>query len=174
MNALRVPLFLFLGTTLVTSAAFAHDVNLFATLEAGVVDGRAYFAGGDAAAGLTVNVFTTEGMALGATETDAEGRFTYVLEQEGPLRLVVETVDGHRAIFEVESLLPMPSMKDYVVPLGGEYFELEMLRNQLRKQLEEMDREKHQVRARDVIGGIGYIVGIMGLIAFWKARSRKG
>ena len=68
----------------------------------------------------------------------------------------------------------MPSIEDYITPLGGEYFEVEMMQQQLRKQMEEMDRAKHRVRARDVIGGIGYIVGVMGLIAFWKSRSGKG
>lgn len=174
MNPSKIALLLLFELALATPGAVAHDVHLFATVEGEVVHGRAYFAGDEPAAGLTVNVLTGEGIPLGTTETDAEGRFTYVPEQEGPLRFVVETVDGHRATFTVDVLLPMPSVEDYVTPLGGEYFEVEMMQQQLRKQMEDMDREKHQVRARDVIGGLGYIVGVMGLIAFWKSRSGKG
>ena len=45
---------------------------------------------------------------------------------------------------------------------------------EVRPVLAELDRLENRIRFRDVIGGIGYIVGVMGLIALWKARAGKG
>lgn len=179
MNALKIPCALFLGMTLVAWAALAHDVHLFAAFEGEVVHGRAYFAGGDAAAGLTVNVFTKEGMPLGASETDAEGRFTYVPEQEGPLRFVVETLDGHRASLTVAFVKDEVSEDidiEYHTPSSVEFQEIieRAVAHEVAPVLEELDRLENRIRFRDVLGGLGYIVGVMGLIVFWKARSWKG
>ncbi len=174
MRPSRVRVVLLLAMVPVASAAHAHDVHLFATSDGKEVHGRAYFAGDVPAAGLTVNVLTLEGTPLGVAETDAEGRFVYVPDVDAPLHLVIETLDGHRATFTLDRFLPVRSVEDYVVPLGGENFELEAMQLELRERLEDLDREKNRVRLRNVIGGIGYIVGVMGLIAFWKARSGKG
>lgn len=45
--------------------------------------------------------------------------------------------------------------------------ELEPLREQL-------DAYQHSIRVHDILGGIGYIVGVMGVLALLKSRPRKG
>ncbi len=178
MNSSKMALLL-LGVALVTPVAVAHDVHLFATYDGEVVHGRAYFAGDVPAAGLTVNVLTAEGMPLGTTETNAEGRFTYVPEQGGALRFVVETVDGHRASITL-NLAKDEGQEEIEIdvrsPASGDIEEMieRAVAHEVAPVLEEMNRLENRVRFQDVIGGIGYIVGVMGLIAFWKSRSRKG
>lgn len=161
-----------------SSAASAHDIHLFAALEGDVVHGRAYFAGDEAAAGLPVNVLTAEGMALGVTETDAEGRFTYAPGQEGALRFVVETLDGHRASLTLDFAKNETFEEieiEYHAPSSEELGEMirRAVAHEVAPVLEELDRLENRIRLQDVVGGVGYIVGILGLIAFWKARSGK-
>ena len=179
MNPSKIAALLFFGMALATPAAVAHDVHLFATVEGGVVHGRAYFAGDEPAAGLTVNVLTAEGTPLGATETDAEGRFTYAPEQEGALRFVLETVDGHRASLTTTFAKDEKSEEHEIERHAPASLEIEEMvkhavAHEIAPVLEEMNRLENRVRFQDVVGGIGYIVGVMGLIAFWKSRSGKG
>ena len=179
MNPSRIAALMLVGMTLATPGAVAHGVHLFATVEGEVVHGRAYFAGDEPAAGLTVNVLTAEGMPLGVTETDAEGRFEYAPEQEGPLRFVLETVDGHRASFTINFAKDEVSEEVEIerhAPASAEIEEMieRAVAHEVAPVLEEMDRLGNRIRFQDVIGGIGYIVGVMGLIAYWKSRSGKG
>ncbi len=179
MNPSKIAAILLFGLALATPGAVAHDVHLFATLEGEVVHGRAYFAGDVPAAGLTVNVLTAEGMPLGTTETDAEGRFTYVPEQAGPLHFVVETVDGHRASMTL-TLAKEEGIEEIEIevlsPASGEIEALieRAVAHEIAPVLEELNRLENRIRFQDVVGGIGYIVGLMGLIAYWKSRSGKG
>ena len=156
------------------SVSQAHQIFVFAAEEGDVIVGRVYYAGDVPAPEMEVEVTDGIGTMLGETVTDENGRFEFAPQHRVQHVFVVQTEDGHRATFAVDLPLHTPSIEDYVVPLGGEYFEIEMMERQLRKELEEIDRKKNQVRARDVIGGIGYIVGLMGLIAFWKSRSKRG
>jgi nickel transport protein len=38
----------------------------------------------------------------------------------------------------------------------------------------ELKKDLNRVRFQDIIGGIGYIIGILGLLAMLKARKEKG
>ena len=179
MNISRIAVLVLVGITLATTGAVAHDIHLFARVEGEAIHGRAYFAGDEPASGLTVYVLTAEGMPLGAAETDSEGRFTYRPEQEGPLRLVLETVEGHRASLTIDFAKDEISEeveieRHALAPSEIEEMIERAVAHEVAPVLEEMDRLGNRIRFQDVIGGIGYIVGVMGLIAFWKSRSRKG
>lgn len=169
----------FPGALLLSSNAAAHAIHIFAAFEGEVVEGRVYFEGDEPAAGLTVNVFSPEGDPRGVSETDAEGRFTYSPERMEPLKFVVETIEGHRAsltidlarneVYEEVEIERHEALPDEIIEL----LERAVAR-EVRPVLEELDRLENRIRFRDVIGGIGYIVGAMGLAALWKARAGKG
>jgi len=37
---------------------------------------------------------------------------------------------------------------------------------------DDLARVEDRARVRDVVGGIGYIVGLMGIVSYFKARAR--
>ncbi len=154
---------------LVAESAAAHGMKLFAVAEGRELKGSVYFVGGADAVGVEVRLLTAAGRELGRTTTDDQGAFVLPLTEHCDLELVAQTADGHRADYKIpQSELPSPA--GMAAPASAdadavEQAELESLRRRLREQ----DR---QVRMRDILGGIGYIVGILGIIAYLKAGRR--
>ena len=69
---------------------------------------------------------------------------------------MVEGEEGHRAAITA----------DRVAPSNNKGADLMLLR-------EDIAHLKTQIYLRDILGGIGYIVGIVGLFAWWNARKIK-
>ena len=45
---------------------------------------------------------------------------------------------------------------------------------QIRPLREQLDRYEEKVRLHDILGGIGFIVGAMGLVLYVKSRGARG
>jgi nickel transport protein len=167
--------------------AEAHQVNLFAAAEGRAIAGEAYFRGGVPVAGAIVKVFDPAGAALGETKTDAQGKFTIPCRYRCDHRLVLEVDGGHGAEYTVtagelaEDLpprdgaaaasSPAPAVASIPVeassPAGGSS-ELNAVERQIAELRRELARYQGEIRLRDVIGGVGYIVGAMGLWFFLR------
>lgn len=97
--------------SLLSSAAAAHKMKLFAAAEGTEISGHAYFSGGGRAQDAAVIARGPDGATLFSGRTDAEGGFRFRLPAEAPppaqLELSVEGDDGHRAAF-VLTLDPSP------------------------------------------------------------------
>jgi len=154
---------------LVAADAHAHAINLFVREESGTIKGSVYFTGGDPLAEAEVQIFDAE-KTIGTVQTDAGGNFTYAIPAgAGKLRLEVRTQDGHRAEATLTpSYLDVPMLATragnsppQAVPADGQLGAIQVA----------LDRLEHRLWLRDVIGGIGYIFGLAGLWALWKARS---
>ncbi len=151
----------------VSSSATAHSLNLFVHGNAdGTVTGNAYFTGGDPAQNLAVRIEDPKGKLLGETTTDAAGNFKYSGDPSvGVMKFVVTTEDGHRAAANVEfsaAAAPTP-----VTPAAS------ASNDDIAGLYKAIDTLEHRLWMRDVIGGIGYIFGLAGLWALWKARSGR-
>jgi nickel transport protein len=46
----------------------------------------------------------------------------------------------------------------------------QIVQEELRPLREQLDAYQHEIRVRDILGGVGYIVGVLGLVAWIKAR----
>lgn len=159
---------LFMALTFVQPAV-AHSIHLHAVADDEFVRGRVTFTGDEPGAGMTVMVFTQDGEPVATVQTDADGRFTYPPELPDPLQYIVETVDGHRAL-QIVGLMP-PGIADG--DRRQEALDLLASESDVYRVMEKLDRLERRTRTRDVLAGIGYILGVMGLIAFWKSRSSK-
>ncbi len=168
-------------------SAHAHRLNLFATASNGVISGKAYFSDGKPARGVAVQAYDPGGAALGETTTDEEGRFEYALPVTGgAVTLKSISGDGHAAEFTVTPADPAGSAAAADTPAasgpspGGasagtiERAVDEAVARQIRPLREQLDAFEHEVRFRDAIGGVGYIVGAVGLVALLKARRGHG
>jgi len=186
-----------------TSPAAAHKASVFAAVQGKVIAGEAYFRDGSPLRSAQVTVFDPAGAKLGETKTDAQGRFSFEPRCRCDHRVVVDGGEGHAAQYtvraeELPSGLPKggassptnvaqtpsavqnsPAQPGAAVPqdsagrdadLRGELEASQSQRVQLRGDLAARDDTK---RWRDVLGGIGYILGLMGLAFYFLGVRRK-
>ena len=184
------------------AAAFAHRLNIFAYTEGATIVGSAYFSGGGEPADAAVTVYDAAGAVLGRTTTDEAGAFTFDATVRADHRITVETADGHAAEFvvtatELPAALPpgesgasapvamadqsSPDEVDQATlvqpPVAGdaalEAMVSRIVQQQLRPLRQQLVAYDEEVRVRDIIAGIGYILGIFGLSAYAMALRRR-
>lgn len=191
-----------LVTLLVPLAAQAHKVGIYAYLEDGQVRGEAYFAGGGKAINSPVEVNDASGQSLGTFTTDSEGKFSFPLPAgvTAPLKLVLKASQGHQTSYEMSAeelgvgsagggqqssdananATPANSAPQ---PTGGANLspaELRQVVDQaLKAQLAPLTAQvaklagEREVSVHDIAAGIGYIIGLMGLAAWFMSRRKR-
>jgi nickel transport protein len=186
---------LLLGLALVPPAVQAHLLKLFAAAEGTRIDGSVYYAGGSEAAGVSVIIRAPDGRVVAELRTDAEGRFTYSATERVDHLIAAETAEGHAARWvvtagELSGDMPtpvgiaVPSMSAAgssqpaaasdaaSIPSGPLAASIERaVARQIRPLREQLRKHEERVRLRDLLGGIGYIVGIAGLVLWWRSRQ---
>ncbi|WP_114648939.1 carboxypeptidase regulatory-like domain-containing protein [Pseudothauera hydrothermalis] len=134
----------------------SHGLYVTAHAEQGAVVGLAAYSDHSPAAGLFVEITDAAGrevLAQGVSGDD--GRFRIGVPERAAYHVAVEGEEGHRAEVNVARLA--------CGALDGEA--LRLLR-------EDLSRLEHRIQLRDVLGGLGYIVGLFGLAAWFMARRR--
>lgn len=181
-------------------SALAHKVGLYAYVEDGQVKGQAYFAGGGKAVHSPVLVGDGAGKAYGQATTDGEGNFSLALPQgvTPPLRLTMKASQGHQASYEIPAAElggPAPANLGNptgdqpentpataaapAAPAGLDSAELERVVAKvvgeklapLNAQVAKLAGER-EVSIHDIAAGIGYILGLLGLAAWFRARKQ--
>ncbi|MCC6699217.1 MAG: cobalt ABC transporter permease [Candidatus Hydrogenedentes bacterium] len=176
---------------LAAGVSHAHGLNLFAAPEGDAIKGSVYFASGPAK-NVAVKVFGPDDALLGETISGEDGTFLWTPPQRCDLRFVAETVDGHRAEFVVSAselsedlpaagpVVAEPAPAAPQAPLRADAAPQEVNLQQLIESAvsrevqplrAQIDALEHATRLRDVLGGIGYIVGVAGLLAWFKGHA---
>ena len=171
--------------------AYAHKIMAFAYIEGGKVHVEGYFADGKKTIDSLVEVFDEEGAKILEGKTSPQGAFSFPAPAAARLRIVLTGSMGHRAECFVQAgeaqeqgeALDRPA--PVLGPQAGE--ETAAGREYLREVVaQEIDRKLapllQEIRAlrrsgpsvSEILGGIGYVIGIMGLIMYFKARSSRG
>jgi nickel transport protein len=164
----------------------AHRLTLFAAAEGERIEGRVQYAGGWPAEGARVTVRAPDGRVLAELAADRMGRFAFTATEGVDHRLTAETGEGHGADWTVTAAeLPAalgapPSGTDSAAapqppgaaPPQGELEAMieRAVARQVRPLREELRAAGERARLTDVLGGIGYIVGLAGLALWWRAR----
>ena len=175
---------------LLAGVALAHKVNIFAYVEGDSVHTESYFNDGRKCKNSAIAVFDSAAKQLLEGETDEEGIFTFPTPKKEDLKIVLTASMGHRAEYLLsrrefggqreegqERTSVDSTAKRSVASATSEEIVGEVdraLDRKLAPLLESVRRlEKLQERAllRDVIGGIGYIVGLAGL--YYYLRNRR-
>jgi nickel transport protein len=174
--------------------AFAHKLYVFALVKGTTIAGRAYFPGDVPAANADVIVRDPAGKVLGRSKTDEKGEFTYTPRERVDHNLSAETLDGHEGRYTVHAPeLPGGLPGDSPTSAGGaqagspamsrsdapdvpaanvseQLAELTRQIGELRRQVFDADE---RLRFRDILGGIGFILGLAGVAYYMKARGKK-
>lgn len=160
---------------LLAGNAWAHRMNLFALAEGTVIKGTATFGGGGGGAGLTIRFSGPDGAPLGTATTALDGSFTFPIARRMDHLLAVESMDGHAASFVVkaeEIAESLPAGSDLRIPPGNAELEAAVAR-QIAPLRAQIAAYEERVRLHDILGGIGYIVGLAGLAFFLLGRKPR-
>ncbi len=184
--------------------ALAHKVNVFAYAEGGKVFTQSYFNDGAPALGSTIEVFGAAGKRLLTGRTNEAGEFSFPAPAErGDLKIVLIASMGHKGEFTLPAAelvaaapkapvsqrspqavvsKPAPAAAKPPAPATAPLDE-ERLRAVVNEALDARlaplmkmvarGQEGH-VRPSEVIGGIGYILGLAGVAAYFASRRRQG
>lgn len=184
------------------SPAWAHKLIVFAAVQGKTIQGEAYYQDGSPAQSAAVSILGAAGETLGTTTTDGEGKFTYQPRSRRPHRFVVDVGLGHRAEYtvpaeELPSDLPTKGVGESlsgalkVSPAsptnaaaqsrelpsesqGNLAAEVHALDQQIAALRADLQKWKTSLRLQDVLGGVGYILGVLGVLSYVLAGRRRG
>ena len=181
-----------------TVTAYAHKVNVFAYVEGDQIYIQGYFSDGKTAKNSEVTIYGGDGRELTKGQTNEEGVITFPVQGKQSLRIVLNAGQGHQASYEipvdeitgtaaVPASDPPPSSASQSPPVGeiitnssgGESAQVSeaMVRKAVAQGVLPLAREISELKERrgfsDIVGGIGFIAGLLGVFAYVKARQIK-
>lgn len=170
--------------------SWAHRVNVFVWKEGNRVFAEGFFSDGKKAAHSRIEVFGADGKSVLAGETDDKGLFSFQLPQKTDLKIVLHASGGHRAEFRLAAS-DIGSVKGSgdnggvgkdattaAVPcMGKEEIEsliVGILDEKLRPMQRKLAESEHRgVSLTDILGGIGYIFGLVGVAIYFSHRKKR-
>jgi len=180
--------------------ALAHKLKVFALVDGDHIAGSAYFVGGAKASGATITVTDADGNELARLVPDADGTFRYKPRDRIDHVIVADSGDGHLARWTLPAdtlpaglgasppvnrtptpsaqvpPAPEPAQPDQHPAVSEETIAAwveQSVARQLRPLREQLEVHDARVRLQDVLGGIGYIVGLAGLGLWWYGGRRR-
>ncbi|MCX5577855.1 hypothetical protein [Kaistia terrae] len=163
--------------------ASAHRLKVFASAIGNSIEGQAYFVGSGPAAGVDVTLRDAANTLLQSGKTDPDGKFALPVSNSGDIVVTVDAEDGHVARFTVaggeldpaptsakpatNAVVPVAANASPTVPMAD--IEIAVARK-IAPLAAQIDALESSLRVQDIVGGIGYIVGVFGLLAFLKSR----
>jgi len=192
-----ISIVIFLIIIMMNVSVFAHKVNIFAYLEGDKVYTESYFNDGKKCINSKIEVFDNQGNKLLEGLTDEEGMFSFKVPPEdvidGDLKVVLTASMGHRA----ECTISADELGDTVVSIEEKIEEpisvaspevssldLKEIQSLIEDALDEKLKpimgemrefkksQEDRISPTEIIGGIGYIIGIFGVIAYFLSRKR--
>jgi nickel transport protein len=185
---------------LVSSPVFAHKVNMFAYVEGNKVMMEGYFADGNKPMNCEVIVTNPDKKVLVKGLTDNEGKFSFDIPEITDLKIALIAGMGHRAEYvisrsELTGVTPVgaaaPASPDINQAAEAESTagssDTDSVSSNineaiLRKAVAEanlpllraIEELKEGASFSNIIGGIGFIFGIVGIFFYTKARKLLG
>lgn len=181
-----VAILLFLSSPL---SSWAHKVNIYAWVEGDRVFTESFFSDGKKAVHSQIEVFDSYGKRLLTGKTDREGLFSFKLNKREDLKIVLDASTGHRAEFNLpaseiaggedsahskairkeDSTAAVPCLSKEEIQSIVEKVLDEKLRPIQRKLAES---EKRRPGVTEILGGIGYIIGLIGVAVYLSHRKK--
>lgn len=183
-----VRILLILGCV-VSGSVHAHKANVFAYPEGDRVYVQGYFLDGKKVKNSKVTVYDGRDKPLVEGLTNEEGEFTFSIPDKQDMRIVLDAGEGHQAEYRLSAaeISGMQAATDQrpnadstastadatsTAPTHAE------LRRAVAEGVMPLAREiaelKEQRSLSDILGGIGFIVGVLGVFAYFQARRQRG
>ena len=172
------------------AAAEAHSVYIFAYPDNSQICTSSYFSARNKVRGGLVRMSAASGELLAEAQTDEQGQACFPPPESGQdLVFTVEAGDGHRAEFklsasDIESAKASESGRESIglgeaagaasdIYAGGlTSDDLRQALSPIMRKLAEMESEqKSRVNLKDIIGGLGWLIGLAGA-GLWAAGRK--
>ena len=176
--------------------AMAHRVTIFAWVEGDKIFTESKFSGGKLVKEGKVIVYDPEGNPLLEGKTDDKGEFSFKIPKRTALKIVLIAGMGHRG----EWTIPVRELEDVAGPqtkitpfrkTAPKKTEKQadvshLSSNEIRLTVEEVldqrlkpvmkilvESRENRPTFKDIFGGIGYILGLMGVAAYFHYRRKS-
>jgi len=176
----RLAILALIGAMTFTASALAHDLRLVVSVEGTEITGLLTYQGGEPASGTVVQFLDPRYKIVAEVTADGEGRFRHSVSVRCDYLLRARTIDLHHAeaiVKEVQLPNDLPPMANPVAdpPPAAKGTEEQFKRDiqmELKLMREQLDRVESSIGLRDIVGGIGFIVGILGILLFLRQKTR--
>ena len=187
-------IFIFLIIIIMDVSVFAHKVNIFAYVEREKIYTESYFNDGKKCVDSKIELFDNQENKLLEGITDDEGAFSFEIPPgDGDLKLVLTASMGHRAEYSISADelgdikgLIEEKIEEPISAVSPEVssFDLKeiqsLIEDALDEKLKPVMREMREIKksqedkisSTEIIGGIGYIIGIFGIVAYFLSRKK--
>ena len=166
----------------VVSPSFAHKVMIFGWVEGDTVQTISKFNGGKRVQNAPVSVFDTDDTFILKGVTNTEGLFSFKRPDKDSLKIVLEASMGHKTTClvetktdtavesvveqtEVETIADSPCPEKNIEKIVGK-----ALDRKIAKVLQLIRENDEKQSISEIIGGIGYILGLVGIALWFKSR----
>jgi len=178
---------------LVNTPLYAHNVvgGVYAT--GALIEGEVGFSNGAMAqAGTAVRVLDESGAQLAEVYTDDQGYFSFTASKRIKHLFEINMGAGHRHAMQLDAQelpasldgerLDIDAQKASIVQIaqsntGTSSVTIEQLEIAIAQQIKPLRKEiralKEKAGLRDIIGGIGYIFGLLGIVALLREHRLK-
>ncbi|MBW2709975.1 MAG: hypothetical protein JRD04_12050 [Deltaproteobacteria bacterium] len=175
----------------------AHRVTIFAWVEGDKIFTESKFSGGKRVKGGAVTVYDLEGKQLLEGKTDDKGEFSFgIPKKKTSLKIVLIAGMGHRGEWTIPaseiggapevnsepSVRPKPGTGKPGAPAATSHISLPQIRQVVEEALDQrlkpvmkilVESREHGPTFGDIFGGIGYILGLMGVAAYFHYRRKS-
>ncbi len=185
------------------SVCHAHRVNIFAWTAAGSIEAECSFSGGSPAQNSSVSVLdTATGQVLATAKTDSDGHCDFAITDSmrnapNGLTLQVNAGSGHLGKWTIEAselnqtqsqassqqnitesspaattpFQPAPSQDESITVSRTEIAALRTDIASLHREIASLKNDDPSLR--DIVGGLGWIAGLVGFALWYSARRRQ-
>lgn len=158
MKSIYLFIALFINGVLLATTVQAHSMHVVAQLEGNVISGQSYYSDMSPAKDTYVGTYLKGHQDDEISgKTDDKGYFKIEVPATGEYVLYVEGDEGHK----VETDVPVISTTRSSGDSSSGYIQIR----------QDIDQLKNKIYLQNILGGVGYIVGIFGVIAFFRARE---
>jgi nickel transport protein len=197
---LMILLFLISSFSFLVFDVQAHRVTIFAWVDGDTVHTQSKFGGGKMVNNGEVSVFDPEGNLLLKGSTDENGEFSFGVPKKTSLRIELKAGMGHQSEWivkaeEIEAVQEnnlvvsdQPEDSNKVLQKRYEILtETSLTREEIEQAVEQAVEKKLKPvmqmlsdlrdpgpKITDILGGIGYIIGLVGIGAYFKNRKKNG
>jgi len=191
---MKIKKFIFLF--LIPCIILGHKINIFATVEGNKIYTQSYASDGGKIKGGTIEVYDKAGNKILTGITDSLGEFSFNIPKKDDLKIVVIGGMGHRAetIISAQDLpeIDNPKLEKTQFKPKKESVQSPVITNVeidtivIKRLIEDAfdrkfhsvikliaEQKKERVRFTDIIGGIGYIFGIIGIFAYFMGKKKN-
>jgi len=174
----------------------AHRVTIFAWVEGDKIFTESKFSGGKLVKGGEVIVYDPEGTQLLKGKTDNRGEFSFKIPKRTAMKIVLIAGMGHRGDWTIPASDIGGAPEVNSEPAGSQktgsrrpeeqaatsHISLEQIRQVVEKALDQrlkpvmkilVESREHGPTFRDIFGGIGYILGLMGVASYFHYRRKS-